>query len=76
MPDGGFYFWIRTPIDDTVFARDLLAAYNVAVLPGSYLARESGGANPGANHVRVALVAPPAECLEGVRRIHEFARKL
>jgi N-succinyldiaminopimelate aminotransferase len=76
MPDGGFYFWIRTPIDDTVFARDLLAAYNVAVLPGSYLARESAGVNPGANHVRVALVAPPAECLEGVRRIHEFARKL
>nr|MCU0510932.1 succinyldiaminopimelate transaminase [Anaerolineae bacterium] len=76
MPDGGFYFWIRTPIDDTLFARDLLAAYNVAVLPGSYLARESAGVNPGANHVRVALVAPPAECLEGVRRIHEFARKL
>jgi N-succinyldiaminopimelate aminotransferase len=76
MPDGGFYFWIRTPIDDTVFARELLAAYNVAVLPGSYLARESAGVNPGANHVRVALVAPPAECLEGVRRIHEFARKL
>jgi N-succinyldiaminopimelate aminotransferase len=76
MPDGGFYFWIRTPIDDTVFARDLLAAYNVAVLPGSYLARESAGVNPGANHVRVALVAPPAECLEGVRRIHDFARNL
>jgi N-succinyldiaminopimelate aminotransferase len=76
MPDGGFYFWIRTPIDDTVFARDLLAAYNVAVLPGSYLARESSGGNPGARHVRVALVAPPDECLEGIRRIHEFARQL
>jgi N-succinyldiaminopimelate aminotransferase len=76
MPDGGFYFWIRTPIDDTVFARDLLAAYNVAVLPGSYLAREVSGVNPGANHVRVALVAAPDECLEGIRRIHDFARKL
>jgi N-succinyldiaminopimelate aminotransferase len=76
MPDGGFYFWIRTPIDETVFARDLLAAYNVAVLPGSYLAREAAGVNPGANHVRVALVAPPDECLEGIRRIHEFSRQL
>jgi N-succinyldiaminopimelate aminotransferase len=76
MPDGGFYFWIRTPIDDTVFARDLLAAYNVAVLPGSYLARESMGVNPGARHVRVALVAAPEECLEGIRRIHDFARQL
>jgi N-succinyldiaminopimelate aminotransferase len=76
MPDGGFYFWIRTPIDDTVFARDLLAAYNVAVLPGSYLAREAAGVNPGANHVRVALVAAPDECLEGIRRIHDFARNL
>jgi N-succinyldiaminopimelate aminotransferase len=76
MPDGGFYFWIRTPVDDTVFARDLLAAYNVAVLPGSYLAREASGVNPGANHVRVALVAAPDECLEGIRRIHEFASNL
>jgi N-succinyldiaminopimelate aminotransferase len=76
MPDGGFYFWIRTPIDDTVFARELLAAYNVAVLPGSYLARESGGVNPGANHVRVALVAAPAECLEGIRRSPAFSRTL
>jgi N-succinyldiaminopimelate aminotransferase len=76
MPDGGFYFWIRTPIDDTVFARELLAAYNVAVLPGSFLAREAGGVNPGAGHIRVALVAAPDECLEGIRRIHDFARQL
>ena len=59
-----------------VFARDLLAAYNVAVLPGSYLAREASGVNPGAHHVRVALVAAPDECLEGIRRIHDFARNL
>lgn len=76
MPDGGFYLWIRTPIDDSLFARDLLAAYNVAVLPGSYLARAAGGVNPGAGHVRVALVAAPEECLEGIRRIREFARQL
>lgn len=73
MPDGGFYFWIRTPISDTEFARDFYAAYNVAVLPGSFLAREAHGLNPGAHFVRVALVAPFDECIEGIRRLNQFA---
>jgi N-succinyldiaminopimelate aminotransferase len=76
MPDGGFYFWVRTPITDTAFARELYRQYNVTVLPGSYLAREAHGENPGANHVRVALVASLEESIEGVRRIDEFARTL
>jgi N-succinyldiaminopimelate aminotransferase len=76
MPDGGFYLWIRTPIDDAAFARELYGQYNVAVLPGSYLAREASGVNPGRNHVRAALVAQFDECLEGVRRIADFARSL
>jgi len=76
MPEGGFYFWIRTPIDDTDFARELFRTQHVTVLPGSFLAREAGGVNPGANHVRVALVAPFAECVEGVRRIAAFAAAL
>lgn len=76
LPDAGFYLWARTPIADTEFARELLRQYNVSVLPGSYLARESGGINPGANFIRIALVADPAECLEGARRMAEFCRKL
>jgi N-succinyldiaminopimelate aminotransferase len=76
MPEGGFYLWIRTPIDDAAFARGLYQKYNVSVLPGSYLAREAHGINPGRQHIRVALVAPPDECLEGVRRIAAFARSL
>lgn len=74
MPEGGFYFWIRTPINDTEFARDFYAAYNVAVLPGSFLAREAHGLNPGAHFVRVALVAPFDECIEGIRRLNQFAQ--
>ena len=57
-PEGGFYLWIRTPIDDGEFARGLQRDYNVLVLPGSYLARDAHGENPGRNHVRIALVAP------------------
>jgi N-succinyldiaminopimelate aminotransferase len=76
MPDGGFYLWVRTPVDDADFARELLRQYNVRVLPGSFLAREAHGANPGHRHVRVALVAPLEECVEAVQRINRFARTL
>lgn len=72
MPQGGFYLWLRTPIDDAEFTRRLHAEYNVLVLPGSYLAREVDGANPGKNRVRIALVAPLAECLEAARRLSQF----
>ena len=76
MPDGGFYLWLRTPIDDTEFVRRLHHEYNVLVLPGSYLGREVRGENPGRNRIRVALVAPLAECVEAAKRMMEFAAKL
>jgi N-succinyldiaminopimelate aminotransferase len=76
MPEGGFYLWLRTPIDDREFTRRLHHEYNVLVLPGSYLAREAGGENPGRNHVRIALVAPLAECVEAVGRMMQFSRGL
>lgn len=75
-PDAGFYLWAHTPIPDTEFALGLQREYNVTVLPGSYLAREAGGVNPGENHVRIALVAPLDECLEAARRIEAFCGKL
>ena len=59
-----------------VFARGLLEHYNVVVLPGSFLAREIRGVNPGANFVRIALVASLAECLEATQRIRLFAQQL
>ena len=76
MPGGGFYLWIRTPIDDAQFTRRLQAEYNVLVLPGSYIARAVDGVNPGANHVRVALVPPLAECKEAIERISRLAQSL
>ncbi|CAN7540712.1 succinyldiaminopimelate transaminase [Acidovorax sp. LjRoot66] len=76
LPDAGFYLWAKVPdalqMTDAEFARELLAQYNVTVLPGSYLARESGGANPGAQRVRMALVAEAEECAEAAMRIVQF----
>ena len=72
MPDAAFYLWLRTPIADTEFAKQLFEQYNVTVVPGSYLAREAHGVNPGKDFVRVALVAPVGECLEAVERLKAF----
>ena len=70
LPDAGFYLWAGVPGgDDVGFALKLLAQYNVTVLPGSLLAREAHGANPGAGRIRLALVAGLDECLEAARRI-------
>ena len=72
MPEAAFYLWLRTPIDDTEFAKQLFGQYNVTVVPGSYLAREAHGTNPGRNFIRVALVAPVDECLEAAQRLKVF----
>jgi N-succinyldiaminopimelate aminotransferase len=76
VPEGGFYFWSETPVNDEDFARALYREYNVTVLPGSYLARLAHGRNPGSNYVRMALVAPLAECLEAAQRINRFVQEL
>ena len=85
LPDAGFYLWAGVPAHfhrpetrlsaDELFARDLLAQYNVTVLPGSYLAREARGVNPGAGRVRMALVAETAECVEAAERMAAFCRQ-
>ncbi|HET7837008.1 MAG TPA: succinyldiaminopimelate transaminase [Variovorax sp.] len=76
LPDASFYLWAGIPPawqgDDAGFARALYAQYNVTVLPGSYLAREVGGANPGRGRIRMALVADTAECTEAAKRIVNF----
>jgi len=74
LPDAGFYLWAKVVGSDEDFARALYAAYNVTVLPGSYLARSAQGHNPGAGYVRMALVAQTTECLEAAHRIADFVR--
>ena len=72
LPDAGFYLWADVGGDELAFTRDLYAAYNVTVLPGSYLARQAHGRNPGQGRIRMALVADTAECVEAAQRIRAF----
>ncbi len=84
MPEAGFYLWAETPAQgetgarmaDTAFARHLYRNYNVTVLPGSYLARDAHGMNPGSGRIRIALVAPLTECVEAAQRISASCRTL
>jgi len=81
LPDAGFYLWADvaqhvTAGDDIAFALGLLAQYNVAVLPGSLLARETQGVNPGRGRIRLALVAEVDECLEAAHRINQYVKSL
>ncbi len=75
-PPASFYIWLETSISDTDFTRELFAQENVTVLAGSFLSREFKGVNPAANHVRIALVAPLAECIEAANRIKRFMQTL
>jgi N-succinyldiaminopimelate aminotransferase len=73
-PDGGFYLWPNVDCDDAQFCRDLFVAEHVTVVPGSYLSRDVDGFNPGTGRVRMALVAPLAECIEAAERIRDFVK--
>ena len=72
LPEGGFYFWLPTAEDDRQFARALHRDLNIRVLPGSFLGRETDQGNPGAHHVRIALVAREAQCIEAIERLVDW----
>lgn len=76
IPPAGFYIWLETPVPDTDFAARLYEEQFVTVLPGRFLSREVHGQNPGADHVRIALVAPLDECEEAALRIRSFVESL
>ncbi|MBC7786398.1 MAG: succinyldiaminopimelate transaminase [Methylophilaceae bacterium] len=74
LPDAAFYLWARIDqkliaMTDTELAVKLYRDFNITVLPGSLLAREAHGVNPGQNFIRMALVASFDECMEAARRM-------
>ena len=76
-PPASFYVWAGVPESDQPgsdekFARDLFAAENVTVLPGSYLSRPGPGGDPGTGRIRLSLVAEVDACVEAARRIKRF----
>jgi N-succinyldiaminopimelate aminotransferase len=71
-PDGGFYLWPQVGDDDTRFARALYERANLMVLPGSFMARDAHGENPGRGRVRISLVPDLAQCLEAAERLRRF----
>ena len=75
LPEASFYLWAKVPGDDAEFARELYREQHVTVLPGSFLARDGHGVNPGEGYIRIALVAPLADCLEAAHRVGAFARR-
>ena len=75
-PGASFYLWAKVPADDdAAFARALFEEAHVTVLPGSFLARDAHGGNPGRGYIRIALVAPLAECTDAAARIARFVQQ-
>jgi N-succinyldiaminopimelate aminotransferase len=74
--DASFYLWAKSPIADDIFAQGLFAQQHVTVLPGSFLSRTVDGINPGANRIRMALVAEVDECVEAAKRIKTYVKGL
>jgi len=72
MPDAAFYLWVQTEQDDIKLALQLKRDLNITVLPGSLLAREAHGINPGKGFIRMALVATLDECVEAAQRIQQL----
>ncbi|WP_299874005.1 succinyldiaminopimelate transaminase [uncultured Cocleimonas sp.] len=73
-PEAGFYLWPDVKMNDEIFTRDVYAQQNLKVVPGSYLARNVDGINPGENRIRMALVATIEECIEGAERLRDFIK--
>lgn len=76
VPQAAFYLWLNTPIDDRRFCKQLYEQKSLKVVPGSFLARDTENGNPGANRIRIALVAPLNECIESIDRLVEFTTSL
>ncbi|MEM6896797.1 MAG: aspartate aminotransferase, partial [Pseudomonadota bacterium] len=70
-PEAGFFLWLKVGDGERV-ALELWKKTGIRTLPGAYLSRHVQGLNPGADYIRVALVAPMDEMVEGLTRLRDF----
>ena len=69
-PEAGFFLWL--PVDDAeTAAMKLWREVGVRVLPGHYLARDVNGTTPGADHIRVAMVAEKNDMAAGLIKLRD-----
>jgi aspartate/methionine/tyrosine aminotransferase len=70
-PRAGFFLWLPVGNGEAA-ALTLYRETGVRVLPGAYLGRaDAAGRNPGAEYIRVALVAEATEVARGLGAIRE-----
>ncbi|WP_416916695.1 MAG: aminotransferase class I/II-fold pyridoxal phosphate-dependent enzyme [Roseicyclus sp.] len=67
-PQAGFFLWLPVA-DGEAAALKLWRETGVRVLPGAYLARAVDGVTPGADRLRVAMVAEQQEMRDGLLRL-------
>ncbi len=67
-PEAGFFLWLKVE-DGEAAALKLWREEGIRVLPGAYLARDSGQGNPGKGYIRVAMVTPIDELEEALKRL-------
>lgn len=67
-PTAGFFLWLPVA-DGEEAALKLWQETGIRVLPGAYLAQGSGGENPGAGYIRVALVASAEVTREALTKL-------
>ncbi|MES1947337.1 succinyldiaminopimelate transaminase [Salinisphaera sp. C84B14] len=75
-PAGSFYLWPAFRASDEDLTRAALREENLRVVPGRYLARAAGGANPGVGRLRLSLVASTEDCVEAATRLARVCEAL
>ncbi|HET7154186.1 MAG TPA: aminotransferase class I/II-fold pyridoxal phosphate-dependent enzyme [Hyphomicrobiaceae bacterium] len=70
-PAGGFLLWLDVSAygSDEAVTHRLWTQAGLRVIPGSYLAREQDGFNPGAGYIRVAIVQDRDTTAEALHRL-------
>ena len=67
-PEGGLFLWLEVE-DGEQTALRLWQELGLRVVPGAYFGRTVDGYNPGADFIRVALVADKEELVVGLERL-------